>query len=86
MDKRLRFYSSIEESRLKKMKKLSESDINDDFNLQIGRRIVDINVLANNLECKNCEETLSLNREKKIRAGFNSTFSVECKVWCMECS
>lgn len=48
-------------------------------NVCIGNRIVDIQVLAKNLKCKECKLHLSLQRiEKEIKRGLLSTFMVKC--------
>lgn len=77
LEKRLRMINSIENGRIKKIETMST---NNDSNLKVGKRIVDIDVLANNLICKVCETILSLKEIKKeLRAGLHSTFSIECK-------
>ncbi|CAH0555169.1 unnamed protein product [Brassicogethes aeneus] len=53
---------------------------NDDTNFTVGKRIVDIDILANNLTCKVCEDNLLLKQIKReIRAGLHSTFTIKCK-------
>lgn len=80
LEKRLRIISSFEKGRIQKMESTLKNETKDDSNLKIGKRIIDVDELAANLECKVCEETLSLKKIKKeIRAGLHSTFSIECK-------
>lgn len=81
LDKYTRFLQSVDEKRSQKIaKESSEKEKTDDSNLKWGRRIVDIDELANNLECNVCEETLSLKKiQREQREGFQSTFTVECE-------
>ena len=44
-----------------------------------GKRIVDLNVLGNRLQCNNCKEVLSLkNITKEHRGGLLSKLSIKC--------
>lgn len=45
-----------------------------------GRHVVEIEVMAKALHCKNCQSILSLeNIEKEIKKGLASIFQVRCK-------